>query len=75
MNSIVLVTYLAGTIIGSATFKDMDSCIEARDRVLLQAMADLNAVCVYKEVKPDRSKEMLEIFGNLIKELEEIEQQ
>ena len=75
MNSIVLVTYLAGAIISSATFKDMDTCIEARDRVLLQAMPDLNAVCVYKEVKPDRSKEMLEIFGNLIKELGEIEQQ
>ena len=75
MNSIVLVTYLAGAIISSATFKDMDSCIEARDRVLTQAMPDLNAVCVYKEVKPDRSKEMLEIFGNLIKELGEIEQQ
>ena len=47
MNSIVLVTYLAGAIISSATFKDMDTCIEARDRVLLQAMPDLNAVCVY----------------------------
>ena len=73
MNSIVLVTYLAGAIIGSATFKDMDSCIEARDRVLLQAMADLNAVCVYKEVKPDRSKEMFKIFGDMIKELGELE--
>ena len=75
MNSIVLVTYLAGAIISSATFKDMDTCIEARDRVLLQAMPDLNAVCVYKEVKPDRSQEMCKIFSDMIKELGELEQQ
>lgn len=73
MNSIVLVTLIAGNIVSSATFSDLDSCKQAREQIVDQK--DVSAYCIYKEVKPDRSKEMFKIFSDMIKELGELEQQ
>lgn len=72
MNSIVLVTLIAGNIVSSATFTDLNACKQAREQIVDQK--DVSAYCIYKEVKPDRSKEMFKIFGDMIKELGELEQ-
>lgn len=66
--STVLITQVAGTIIGSAHFNSMEKCLEARQIVLLQP--NVTATCVYKdkEKEIDPSK-FFKAFENMIKSL------
>ena len=67
MNTVVLITFLAGAVLTKAPFPDMDSCKVARAEVLLQE-ADLriNAICVYdkEKIKPER------MFRNFLNSVE-----
>ena len=56
MNTVVLITFLAGAVLTKAPFSDMDSCKVARAEVLLQEADGLNAICVYdkEKIKPER---------------------
>jgi hypothetical protein len=49
MNSVILVTYVAGTLMATATFPDMVECQEARN--VVQNQEDVRAVCLYTEAK------------------------
>ena len=60
MNSILMITAVAGTIVGNATFADMESCMKARADVATQDSVTVS--CVYTTQRKDRSKEMLSIF-------------
>jgi len=51
MNNILLVTFLAGSVLSEATFPSMNECRSARAEILLQKHKGLNAICVYN--KPD----------------------
>ena len=66
MNTVVLITFLAGAVLTKAPFPDMDSCKIARAEVLLQEADGLNAICVYdkEKIKPER------IFRNFLNSVE-----
>lgn len=66
MNTVVLITFLAGAVLTKAPFSDMDSCKVARAEVLLQEADGLNAICVYdkEKIKPER------MFRNFLNSVE-----
>ena len=66
MNTVVLITFLAGAVLTKAPFPDMDSCKVARAEVLLQEADRLNAICVYdkERIKPER------MFRNFLNSVE-----
>jgi len=66
MNTVVLITFLAGAVLTKAPFPDMDSCKVARAEVLLQEAPELNAICVYdkEKIKPER------MFRNFLNSVE-----
>ena len=66
MNTVVLITFLAGAVLTKAPFPDMDSCKLARAEVLLQEAPGLNAICVYdkEKIKPER------MFRNFLNSVE-----
>ena len=66
MNTVVLITFLAGAVLTKAPFSDMDSCKVARAEVLLQEADGLNDICVYdkEKIKPER------MFRNFLNSVE-----
>ena len=66
MNTVVLITFLAGAVLTKAPFSDMDSCKVARAELLLQEADGLNAICVYdkEKIKPER------MFRNFLNSVE-----
>ena len=66
MNTVVLITFLAGAVLTIAPFSDIDSCKVARAEVLLQEADGLNAICVYdkEKIKPER------MFRNFLNSVE-----
>ena len=73
MNTIILVTIVAGTIVSSATFGSLNECTQARDAVMAQD--NISAYCTYKQVKPDHSKVMFKLFGKMLQQMGELDQQ
>lgn len=58
MNTVVMVTLVGSTMVGSAQFKNMESCMFARDAV--HSQDDVSASCVYRYKKPkDRKGEQI----------------
>ena len=58
MNTIVMVTLVGSTMVGSAQFKNMESCMFAREAV--QSQDSVTASCVYRYDKPkDRKGEQM----------------
>ena len=55
MNTVLLVTFLAGSVLTEAPFPNMDACSTARAEVLLQKVSRINAICVYdkEKIKPE----------------------
>ena len=66
MNTVVLITFLAGAVLTKAPFPDMSACKTARAEVLLQESPGLNAICVYdkEKIKPER------MFRNFLNSVE-----
>ena len=64
MNSILMVTAVAGNIVGNAVFADMDSCMSARSQVVAQQ--DVTVSCVFTTKKKDNSKQMLGIMAGFM---------
>ncbi len=73
MNTIILVTIVAGTIVSSATFGSLNECTQARDVVMAQD--NITAYCTYKEVAKDQSKAVFKLFSNMLKQMGELDQQ
>ena len=73
MNTIILVTIVAGNIVSSATFGSLNECTHARDAVMLQD--NISAYCTYKQVKPDHTKDVFKLFGRMMQEIGELEKQ
>lgn len=75
MNTVVLITFLAGAVLTKAPFPDMDSCKIARAEVLLQEVnLRINAICVYdkEKIKPERMfRNFLNSVENMNKEKSE----
>jgi|TARA_B110000971_G_C20006220_1_gene499279 hypothetical protein len=71
MNTIILVTIVAGNIVSSATFGSLNECTHARDAVMLQD--NITAYCTYKQVKPDHTKDMFKLFGRMMQQMGELE--
>ena len=63
MNTIVMVTLVGSTMVGSAQFKNMDLCMSARDNV--QTQAGVTASCIYRYKKP-RDEKGEKIFGAML---------
>lgn len=65
MNSVILVTYVAGNLMGTATFSDMVECQEARS--VVQNQENVTAVCLYTEAKKpvDPAKILLDMINTL----------
>ena len=74
MNSILMTTYMAGTILSQATFGTMTECIEARDVTLNQGNKDVTIVCSYSSNTSANFAEFFKNFQNMIKELHKLEE-
>lgn len=82
MNTVVMVTMLAGAIIGRAEFADMDTCLKQAEHVRTQSVAAqmaknfpdshgewMDVACTYHVKEPDfskYSKNLVEILDLLI---------
>jgi len=64
MNTIMMVTAVAGTIVGNAWFTDMDECLTARKKVISQP--DVTASCIITQKKEDNSAAMLKMFSDVM---------
>jgi len=86
MNTIMMTTYLAGAIMGQASFGTMDKCKTAAEEVMSQEVNGLSVVCTYQQdAKIDRKNKLAETqqrfdsffkdFINLIRQLRELERE
>ena len=78
MNSVLLTTYMAGTILSQATFGSMTECVSARDATV-EHNKEVVAICSYQSNKPKKDnaavfEKFFENFKVIIKELHEMEQ-
>ena len=66
MNTVVLITFMVGSVLTKAPFPDMDACNVARAEVLLQKVSRINAICVYdkEKIKPEK------MFRNFLNSVE-----
>lgn len=71
MNSILMTTYMAGTILSQATFGNMTECASARDVVLQQNSKDISVVCSYSSNASENFGSFFKDFKNMIKELQD----
>ena len=82
MNTIMMTTYLAGAIMGQASFGSMDKCKTAAEEVMSQEVNGLSVVCTYQqdakferersqEEKNARFEDIFTRFLNLVRELQE----
>jgi len=69
---------MAGSVVSTATFPNYNTCMDARNRVYEQIIIDektglrdseIEAVCTYKDKKRDNSKQMFQLFGNMLNEM------
>ena len=86
MNTIMMTTYLAGAIMGQASFGSMDKCKTAAEEVMSQEVNGLSVVCTYQQdAKIERNKKLADTqkrfdsffkdFIALIRELREMERE
>ena len=84
MNTIMMTTYLAGAIMGQASFGSMDKCKTAAHEVMTQDINGLSVVCTYqqdakiarKENKADIDAKFDAIFDkflNMVRELQDLD--
>jgi hypothetical protein len=66
MNTVLMVTAVAGTVVGNAYFDNMESCMEARKQVILQP--EVTVSCVITNKKKDNSAEVLKIIADALKQ-------
>lgn len=77
MLEVILVTWMAGSVVSTATFPNYNTCMDARNKVYEQIIMDektgfyseIEAVCTYKDKKRDNSKQMFQLFGNMLNEM------
>jgi hypothetical protein len=66
MNSIIMITYVAGTVLSQATFATMEECRNARKDILQQSTT-VEAFCLYSEKKEDIDpRKLLEAFMSVM---------
>lgn len=70
MNSIIMITVVAGQIIGQANFSNIEECMEARAKV--QEQQNVTATCTYQKVKVDNSRQIIQLFGNMAQEMSKL---
>jgi len=73
MNTVLMVTAVAGTIVGNAYFKDMDDCLAARAQVINQP--DVTASCIITHQKPDNSAAMMKMFSEVLSKVATAQEQ
>ena len=61
MNTIVMVTLVGSTLVGSAQFSNFNECMAARQQMVAQK--GVTATCVYRHKKQDNSGK---IFGAML---------
>ena len=82
MNTIMMTTYLAGAIMGQASFGSMDKCKTAAEEVMSQEVNGLSVVCTYQQDakiqqeksqanKDARFEAIFTRFLNLVRELQD----
>jgi len=79
MNSVLMATYVAGSLMSTATFSTMDECVDARLQAINSNSDDVKVVCVYKEDKErinpaDFFKEFIELVGRLQQQMKEMQE-
>jgi hypothetical protein len=80
MNSIIMTTYVAGTILSQATFSTMNDCANARQSVMDVNKSDnIEVTCTYHNNKTSnndqRFENMLDRFFAMVKQLNEFNKQ
>ena len=74
MNTVLLVTFLAGSVLSEATFSNMDTCRSARAEVLLQKGPGLNAICVYDRESKLKPNTLIKDFLTAIEKINKCEE-
>ena len=74
MNTVLLVTFLAGSVLTEAPFPNMDSCSTARAEVLLQKAPGLNAICVYDKESKLKPNTLIKDFLTSIEKMNKCEE-
>ena len=74
MNTVLLVTFLAGSVLSEAPFPNMDECSSARAEVLLQKGPGLNAICVYDRESKMKPNVLFKIFLDAIEKMNKCEE-
>ena len=86
MNTIMMTTYLAGAIMGQASFGSMDKCKTAAEEVMSQEVNGLSVVCTYQQdakiarkedsaEKDRRFESFFNKFLNMVRELQEMDRE
>jgi hypothetical protein len=70
MNSIIMITVVAGQIIGQANFSNIEECMSARAKV--QEQQNVTATCTYQKVKVDNSRQIMKLFGSMAQEMSKL---
>ena len=65
MNTIVMVTLVGSTLVGSAQFSSFDECMAARQQMVAQN--GVSASCVYRHKKQDNSGKMFGVMLEAMK--------
>ena len=74
MNTILMTTYMAGTILSQATFGTMTECVSARDMTLKQNSKELTVVCSYQGDAKTEFSNILKMFKDTMKGFQTNEQ-
>ena len=86
MNTIMMTTYLAGAIMGQASFGSMDKCKTAAEEVMSQEVNGLSVVCTYQQdakiarkedsaEKDRRFESFFNRFLNMVRELQDLDRE
>ena len=86
MNTIMMTTYLAGAIMGQASFGSMDKCKTAAEEVMSQEINGLSVVCTYQQdakfereesqkEKNARFEDIFNKFLNMVRELQDLDRE
>ena len=74
MNTVLLVTFLAGSVLSEAPFPNMDACSSASAEVLLKKGPGLNPICVYDRESKMKPNVLFKNFLDAIEKMNKCEE-
>jgi hypothetical protein len=72
MNTVIMLTIVAGQVLAQATFKDLDTCLETRAKVMTQVVSteSVSVTCTVKtdnsSIERNQSAKFLKMFADTL---------